>query len=318
MSYNWTQQDIPDLTGKVIVITGANSGLGYESARTLAGQGATVIMAVRNPTKGEKASTDIKQDDPQASLDVMTLDVGNLSSVRDFAAAFQAKYDRLDILMNNAGVMAIPRQETVDGFEMQLGVNHLGHFALTGLLLEVIVKTPQARIHNVTSGANFTARINFDDLMSKKRYGRWEAYGQSKLANVFFTFELHKRLAAAGFDTIANTSHPGLVLTNLQTKSVEQSGTNLEGMLYRTLGPFMAQDIRMGVLPMLYAVTAPDAKGGTLYGPNFLQMRGYPAAVRANPAAYHADARQRFWKISEELTGVTFDILENREKNKAD
>lgn len=306
----WTQDNIPNLTGKVIVVTGANSGLGFECSRTFAEKGATVVMAVRNMAKGEKAEADILQAHPNASLDVMKLDVGDLSSVRAFAEAFKAKYDRLDILLNNAGVMAIPRQETVDGFEMQLGVNHLGHFALTGLLLDVIVNTPKARIHNVTSGANFNGSINFDDLMGETEYGRWAAYGQSKLANVFFTFELQKRLTAAGFDTITNTAHPGLVIGNLQANSVAQSDTKIEGMLYRIVQPIMAQDIKMGVLPMLYAMTAEDAKGGAFYGPRRFNLRGYAAEKTANKDAYDAAALKRFWEMSKELTGVTYPILD--------
>lgn len=311
MSHNWTRQDIPDLTGKVIVVTGANGGLGYESSLALAAKGATVILAVRTPAKGEKAKADILKVHPAALLDVMMLDVGNLGSVREFAAAFKAKYDRLDILINNAGIMAVPRQETADGFEMQLGVNHLGHFALTGLLIDLIVKTPNARVHNVTSSANFFGTINFDDLMGEKNYTRWGAYGQSKLANVFFTFELQERLTAAGFDTITNTSHPGLVLTNLQTNSVQQSGANFEAFLYRTLGFFITQDVSMGVLPMLYGATAPEAKGGAFYGPRTLNLRGHPAEKRANKKAYDAAARKRFWDISEALTGVSFDIFKD-------
>lgn len=309
MSDKWTHQDIPDLTGKVIVVTGANSGLGYETSRTLAEKGATVVLAIRNRAKGEQAKADIVKAHPDASLDMVELDVGNLASVRACAEALKTKYDRLDILINNAGVMAIPRQETADGFEMQLGVNHLGHFALTGLLIDRIVNTPNARIHNVTSSANFYGTINVDDLMGKKNYSRWGAYGQSKLANVFFTFELHERLTAAGFDTMANTSHPGLVLTNLQENSVKQSGANIEAFLYRIIKPIMAQDVRMGVLPMLYGATATDAKGGALYGPRFLNLRGHPDEKRANKKAYDAEARKRFWDISEELTGVSFDIF---------
>ena len=310
MSNNWTAQDIPNQTGKIVVITGANSGLGYESSKTFAEKGATVVMAVRSMNKGEKAKSDILKANPQASLDLMKLDVGDLSSVHEFADAFKTKYDRLDILVNNAGVMAIPRQETADGFEMQLGVNHLGHFALTGLLIDVIVNTPNARIHNVTSSANYTGTINFDDLMGEQSYGRWGAYGQSKLANVFFTFELQKRLSEAGYDTITNTSHPGVVYTNLQANSVAQSETKLEALLYRIVEPIMAQDISMGVLPMLYGMTAEDAKGGAFYGPRMFNMRGYPAEKKANKQAYDAEARKRFWQISEELTGVNYDVFD--------
>jgi NAD(P)-dependent dehydrogenase (short-subunit alcohol dehydrogenase family) len=202
--------------------------------------------------------------------------------------------------------MAIPRQETVDGFEMQLGVNHLGHFALTGLLLDVIVRTPGARIHNVSSTANFMGAINFDDLMGKEAYSRWGAYGQSKLANVLFTFELDKRLKAAGLDTMANVSHPGLVIGNLQANSVQQSGTRMESWLYSASRLFLARDVSKGVEPMLYAMTAEDAKGGALYGPRYIHHLGAPAETKANEAAYDEEALKRFWEFSEELTGVTF------------
>jgi protochlorophyllide reductase len=308
MTQQWTQNDIPDLSGKVVVVTGANSGLGLECAKTLASKGATVVMTARSLQKGETARQEILQEQPNASLDLMKLDVGDLSSVRAFAAAFKEKYDRLDILLNNAGVMAIPRQETPDGFEMQLGVNHLGHFALTGLLLDVIAKTPNARIHNVSSSANYTGTINFDDLMGEQNYSRWAAYGQSKLANILFTFELQKRLTAAGHDTIANVSHPGIVIGNLQANSVEQSGTGFEGLLYRIIEPLLAQDISMGVLPMLYGMTAKDARGGVFYGPRTFNMRGYPAEKKANKAAYNANALKRFWDVSEQLTGVKFNF----------
>lgn len=306
----WTTQDMPDLTGKIVVITGANGGLGFESARAMAKKGATIIMAVRTLSKGEQAKADILAEILNAQLDVMELDVASLASVRAFAEAFKAKYDQLHILCNNAGVMAIPRRETEDGFEMQLGVNHLGHFALTGLLLEVIINTPNARIHNVTSSANWTGTINFDDLMLEEDYGRWVSYGQSKLANVFFTFELQKRLSAAGVDTIANTSHPGLVMTNLQANSVEQSGTGIEAFLYRIVEPLLAQDISMGILPMLYGMTAEDAKGGVFYGPRTFRLRGYPAEQKANDEAYDAAKLERFWEMSVELTGITYDMLE--------
>jgi NAD(P)-dependent dehydrogenase (short-subunit alcohol dehydrogenase family) len=308
MNQKWTQDDIPDLSGKVIVVTGANSGLGFECSKTLAAKGATLVMTARNLQKGETACQEILQEQPNAVLDLMKLDVGDLSSVRAFVAAFKEKYDRLDILLNNAGVMAIPRQETPDGFEMQLGVNHLGHFALTGLLLDVITQTPNARIHNVSSSANYMGTINFDDLMGEKKYSRWAAYGQSKLANILFTFELQKRLSAAGHDTVANTSHPGLVIGNLQSNSVEQSGTGLEGLLYRIIEPILAQDIRMGVLPMLYGMTAREAKGGVFYGPRTFNLRGYPAEKKTNKEAYDADILKRFWDVSEQLTGVKFNF----------
>lgn len=308
MSSKWSQHNIPNLAGKIIVITGANSGLGLESSRILASKGATVVMTARNMTKGQAAFDDIMQDQPTASLDLMQLDVGDLDAVQAFADAFKAKYDRLDILLNNAGVMAIPRQETVDGFEMQLGINHLGHFALTGHLLDIITQTPNARIHNVSSSAHYMGKINFDDLMSEKSYSRWAAYGQSKLANVYFSNELHNRLRGAGYNTIVNSSHPGLVMGNLQTKSVEQSGSNLESILYRTIAPLIAQDVTMGVLPMLYAMTAPEAKSGVFYGPDFLNMRGYPAEQQINKEAQDTDKLRRFFDLSEQLTNVTYSL----------
>ncbi len=307
MSNKWTQNNIPNMSGKVVVITGANSGLGLESTKALAAKGATVVMACRNLSKAEKAKAEVLRELPNAKLDVMQLDNASLESVRAFADAFKAKYDRLDILLNNAGVMAIPRQETADGFEMQLGVNHLGHFSLTGLLLDVITSTPGARVHNTSSSAAFNGSINFDDLMGEKEYGRWAAYGQSKLANVFFANELNRRLQAAEHDTISNSSHPGLVMTNLQSNSLEKSGNSLlERALYSVIAPLLAQDIGMGVLPQLYASTAPEAKGGAFYGPKTFRVRGYPAEQHANHAADDAAALNRFWEISEDLTGVHY------------
>ena len=307
MSSKWTQNDIPDMTGKVVVITGANSGLGLESTKAISAKGGTVVMACRNLSKAETVKATILASNPAAKLDLMQLDNASLDSIRAFAEAFKARYDRLDILFNNAGVMAIPRAETADGFEMQLGVNHLGHFALVGHLLGVITSTPHARIHNTASSAAFSGVINFDDLMGKESYGRWGAYGQSKLANIFFANELNKRLAAAGHDTISNSSHPGLVMTNLQANSLEQSGQSLiERILYGTLGNLMAQRVEMGVLPQLYAATAQDAQGGLFYGPKMMRMRGYPAAQHANAAADDAAATKRFWEVSEALTGVSY------------
>ncbi len=307
MSNKWTQQDIPDMTGKVVIITGANSGLGLESTKALAEKGATVVMACRNLRKAEEAKAEVLATNPAARLDVMALDNASLASVRAFADAFKARYDRLDLLLNNAGVMAIPRELTEDGFEMQLGVNHLAHFALTGLLLDVITATPNSRIHSTSSSAAFMGAINLDDLMGEKNYSRWTAYGQSKLANAAFATELNRRLRAAGHDTIANSSHPGFVMTNLQTNSMAESGAPLgERILYGLAGPIMAQDVSMGVLPQLYGSTAPEAKGGVFYGPKTLRMRGYPAEQKCNDALKDADLLKRFWEASEELTGVHY------------
>lgn len=309
MSNKWTTKDMPDLTGKVVIVTGANSGLGLESTKELAAKGATVVMACRNLKKAEQAKAEVLQQVPNAKLDIMKLDNASLDSVRAFAEAFKAKYDRLDILLNNAGLMAIPRRETADNFEMQLGVNHLAHFALTGLLLDVITKTPGARIHSTSSSAAFNGKINFDDLMGKENYSRWAAYGQSKLANVLFATELNRRLKSAGHDTIANSSHPGLVMTNLQSNSLQQSGAPFgERVLYKIAAPLLAQDITMGVLPQLHAATAPNAKGGVFYGPKTFRLRGYPAEQHANDAVKDQETLKRFWEISEQLTGVTYPL----------
>lgn len=307
MSKKWTQQDIPDLTGKVAIVTGANSGLGLESTRALGRNGATVIMACRSMRKAAEARAQLLRELPSARLEVMVLDNASLAAVRAFAKAFKAQYDRLDILLNNAGVMAIPREETEEGFEMQLGVNHLAHFALTGLLLDRIVGTPGARVHNTASSAAFAGQIYFDDPMLKADYGRWKAYGQSKLANVLFANELNRRLSLAGHDAIANSSHPGLVMTNLQANSLEQSGGRLlERLMYRLAGRWLAQDVSMGVLPQLYAVTAPAARGGAFYGPHIFRLRGYPVEQHVNDSATDPATLERFWALSEELTGISY------------
>lgn len=307
MSNKWTQNDIPDLSGKVVVITGANSGLGLASTKALAAKGATVVMACRNLNKAEQAKAEVLAGDRNAKLDVMELDNASLASVRAFADAFKAKYDRLDILLNNAGLMAIPRTLTEDGFEMQLGVNHLAHFALTGLLLDRLTQTPNARVHNVSSSAAFNGVIDLDDLMGEKVYSRWGAYGQSKLANAAFATELNRRLQAAGHDTISNSSHPGLVMGNLQENSLAESDSPfLERVLYRLLAPIIAQDMSMGVLPQLYASTASEARGGVFYGPKTLRLRGYPAEQKCNDALNDATLLKRFWEASEKLTGVHY------------
>ncbi|MEM9773616.1 MAG: oxidoreductase [Chloroflexota bacterium] len=307
MSSKWTQDDIPNLEGKVIVITGANSGLGLESTKAMAANGATIVMACRNMAKAEKAKDEVLRAVPSAKLDLMELDNASLDSVKAFADAFKAKYDRLDILLNNAGVMAIPRTETADGFEMQLGVNHLAHFALVGHLLDVITNTPNSRIHNTASSAAFNGSINFDDLMGIENYSRWGAYGQSKLANIFFANELDRRLKAAGHNTISNSSHPGLVMTNLQANSLDQSGNSiLERVLYAVFGNLIAQDVSKGVLSQLYGATSQEAKGGKFYGPERMRVVGYPAEQRSNDAVNDAAALKRFWEVSEELTGVSY------------
>jgi len=297
----WTANNIPDLTGKVAIVTGANSGIGYETALVLAQKGATVVMACRNLQKAEPAAAEIRQTNPPGTVGVMELDLGDLDSEQRFAAAFQARYDRLDLLINNAGIMVPPYGKTAQGFETQIGVNHLGHFALTGLLLDVLLQTPQSRVITVSSGAHRYGRIDFDDLhWEQKTYKPNPAYGQSKLANLLFTYELQRKLTAAGTDTIAAAAHPGWTETNLQ----QHSG------LASFLNPFLAQPQSMGALPTLRAAVDLHVTGGQYYGPDgFMEMRGYPVLVQSNDASHNlADAR-RLWEVSEQLTGVRFSQL---------
>lgn len=305
----WTANDIPDQTGRTALVTGANSGLGYETSLALARKGADVIMACRNLKKGEEAKRHILTHAPNASLHLMELDLASLESVRESARIFLAQYDRLDLLFNNAGVMAMPYHKTADGFEMQFGVNHLGHFALTGLLIETILKTPNSRIVTVTSNANFFGKITFDDLQGENNYSRYEAYCQSKLANVMFAFELQHRLDAIGSSTLSLTAHPGLSKTDLQSNTSQASGTLWERLTYTLMHTLVSQSAAKGALPQLYAATAPDVKGGEFYGPRWMHIRGYPTRMRANKLAYDRAACIRLWNLSEQLTGITYGVL---------
>lgn len=301
----WTANDMPDQTGRVAIVTGANVGLGYESVLALARKGAQVIVASRDQTKAQKAVSSIKEQVPGAKIEFIRLDLASLASVREFVNEFRQRYDRLDILLNNAGVMAIPRRETADGFEMQLGTNHLGHFALTGLLLDLILKTPGSRIINTSSSAHLFGQMYLEDPQLRQNYGRWKSYGQSKLANVLFTFELQRRLAAAGYNTISASAHPGYANTNLQATSATTSKSLIDTVFYRFGNPIVAQSAAMGALPQLYAATAPEAKGGEFYGPRFF-MRGYPKRAKVNKRAYDEAVARRLWNLSEELTGVQY------------
>lgn len=304
----WTTNNIPDQTGRVVIITGANSGLGYETALALGKKNATVIMACRNISKGESARDQILAEVPQANLNLMQLDLGSLESVHQFASNFREKYSQLDLLINNAGIMAIPRSETKDGFETQFGVNHLGHFALTGLLIDMIVQTENSRVVNVSSSANYMGRINFDDLMGEQSYSRYMAYGQSKLANVLFSNELNRRLESAGVSTISLSSEPGLAKTNLQTTTAHHSGNILERIFYPIMMNTMAHSQAMGALTQLFAAIAPEANGRDYIAPEFM-MRGHPKKARANKSAYDKAIAKRLWEVSEELTSVTFPEL---------
>jgi len=294
---NWTAENIPDLTGKIAVVTGANSGIGYEMAGALVRKQATVILACRDKDKGEAAVRQITQEYPQAKAELMQLDLSDLASVRRFADEFTSHYNRLDILINNAGIMAIPFGKTTDGFELQFGTNHLGHFALTGLLLNLILRTSLARVITVSSGGHRFGKIDFDNLNAEKRYDRGRAYAQSKLANLLFTYELQRRFESAGVDTLAVAAHPGWTATNLQA----------HWRMVRILNPFIAQQPKMGALPALYAATAPGVQGGDYYGPRgWQELRGYPIRVKSSDSSYDTAVAAKLWTVSEELTDVRY------------
>jgi NAD(P)-dependent dehydrogenase (short-subunit alcohol dehydrogenase family) len=301
---------MPDLAGRTAVVTGANSGLGFETALGLAGHGAAVVLACRDQAKGEAALQQIAARVPAADTSLARLDLADLASVRAFAAEFAGEHDGLDILVNNAGVMAIPRRETADGFEMQFGTNHLGHFALTGLLLDRLLARPGARVVTVSSRAAEIGRIRFDDLHGARRYRKWLAYGQSKLANQLFTLELDRRLRRAGRDVISVAAHPGYAATNLQAAGPRMSGQNLMEQAMELANGIFAQPAAAGALPSLYGASAPGVRGGSYYGPGQLfGMRGFPKQVSFVRAARSEDTARRLWDISAELTGARYEQL---------
>ena len=304
----WTAADLPRLTGRNVIVTGANSGLGFHTASALAAAGADVTMAVRTPQKGDAAASEIRALHPQARLEVSTLDLADLSSIRAFAERWSASHpDGLSILINNAGIMAIPRRETADGFEMQLGTNHLGHFALTGLLLPALIAQPGARVVTVSSQAHRLGRMNFDDLMGRDKYRAWGAYGQSKLANLLFTSELQRRSDAAGLSLLALAAHPGYSNTNLQSAGPEMRGSSIGARMSQMANGVLAQSAAMGALPTLFAATMPGLPGDSYIGPDgFMEQRGHPRVVgRSKAAMLDADAR-RLWTLSEDLTGIAY------------
>lgn len=306
----WTMSDMPDLQGRTALVTGANSGLGLETSRALAAKGARVILACRNLAKGQAALAEIIRSVPNATLELAQLDLASLASVREFAAGFQQTHERLDLLFNNAGIMAIPRSETPDGFETQFGTNHLGHFALTGLLLPTLLATAASRVITTTSLARSAGRLKFDDLQRQHAYGRWEAYGQSKRANLLFAFELQARLNAAGASTLSVAAHPGGSNTNLQGTSATASHARLESFFYATVWAWMSQSALMGALPQLYAGTSSQISGGELVGPGGPgSFRGYPKVDSRASKEYERSAAARLWDVSVELTGVDYAAL---------
>ena len=306
----WNSSDIPDQTGRISLVTGANSGLGFHTAMDLAAKGSRVLMACRSEARGERAAAAIRQKLPQAQLEVTELDLADLESVRRCAETLRTDLARLDILINNAGVMAIPRRETAQAFERQFGVNHLGHFALTGALLPLLLKSPGSRIVNVSSMAHRSGRMDFSDLHGKRKYTRFGAYSQSKLANLLFTLELHRRLERKGADTISVAAHPGWAATNLQFAGPRDRGSSIEMLMMRALNALLAQSAQQGALPQLYAATAPDVSGGDFVGPDgWMEMRGHPRKVTAKGTAYDEESARQLWQVSVELTGEMYTNL---------
>lgn len=310
MTQGWGVAHIPDQTGRTAVITGANSGLGLETARALAGAGADVVLACRNVEKGEAAIADIRADHPEARLELMALNLADMESVAHFAATFAQARDRLDLLINNAGVMALPERRTTAGFEMQFGTNHLGHFALTGQLLDKLLQTPKARIVTVSSLAHKFGTINLDDLnWHKRRYQKWLAYGQSKLANLMFALELNRRLEAAGADAISVAAHPGFTATHLQFAGPEMTGSSLAVLGMKTVNAVLAQSQADGALPSLYAATSPGVAGGEYFGPLGIgEIQGPPKRVEPAGRALKRQLAVDLWEESEKLTGVSFPL----------
>jgi NAD(P)-dependent dehydrogenase (short-subunit alcohol dehydrogenase family) len=299
MGDGWDASRIPDQTGRIAIVTGANSGLGLVTARELARKGALVVLACRNLDKGRTALAECVA--PGSAPELEELDLASLASVRSFAERFRAKHGVLDLLINNAGVMAPPRRETADGFELQFGTNHLGHFALTELLLDLMEGRDDARVVTLSSTAHKFGRIAFDNLNGDRRYFRWRAYGQSKLANLLFALELDRRLRARGSTVKSLAAHPGYAATNLQTAAAPL----VDRLVMKVGNAVIAQDDEMGALPTLFAATQPGLQGGTYVGPDGPgEQRGYPKVVKPNSAARDEDVARRLWEVSEQLTAA--------------
>jgi len=303
----FTADDVPDQTGRRFVVTGANSGIGFEASKVLARKGAEVVMACRSVERAGRAADEINRlCDGDAQVRVEELDLASLDSVRSFAERFD---EEIDVLVNNAGVMAIPRSETQDGFETQFGVNHLGHFAFTGLLIDSIVK--DGRVVTVSSGMHARGEMDFDDLHGEGSYDKWDAYAQSKLANLLFAYELDRRLRETDSSIKSIGVHPGYADTNLQKRGPEMAGSKLRKTMMMAANKIFAQSAEAGALPTLYAATSPDAERGGYYGPGgLMNMRGTPEKQNSSKASYDEEDARRLWESSEELTGVEYGLTE--------
>lgn len=298
MNSKWNTNDIANQNNRTVIITGATSGLGKEAAKVLASKNATVIMAVRNTIKGELVATEIKKAFPNAKIEVRHLDLGSLNSVKAFSENMNASYDHLDILINNAGVMACPFSKTEDGFEIQMGINHLGHFALTGLLMPLLKKTIGSRIVVTSSVAHRQGNIDFEDFhWNTRKYNSWNAYGDSKLANLYFAYELSRKLIDDLNAPLVVAAHPGWTKTEL----------NRHSFLFKVLNPFFAQHVAEGTLPTLRAATDENAKTGDYFGPSgYQELKGSPIVVKSNVNSYNESNAKRLWELSEQMTGIQF------------
>ncbi|GGO80660.1 oxidoreductase [Wenjunlia tyrosinilytica] len=306
----WTAADIPDQRGRTAVVTGANSGIGYCTARELARKGAHVVLACRDESRGKAAEARIGEEVPGAEVELSVLDLADLASVRDFAERYgRSGREGLDLLVNNAGVMALPYRRTADGFETQFGVNHLGHFALTGLLLPKLLARPGARVVSVSSGFHALGNVDLGDLNSERKYRRWIAYGRSKTANLLFTHELARRAVAAGADLVAAAAHPGYASTNLQTAGVRMEGRRMAERVAELANRVIAQSADAGALPALFAATAPGVAQDAFFGPRVQGWRGAPAPSWRAKWTLDDKSAELLWSASEQLTGVTYEGL---------
>ncbi len=302
---SWSLDALPEQSGRTIVITGANSGIGWEAARMLAARGARVVMACRSPERAEGAAQRVRDIVPSAQVEFARLDLSSMRSIRAAAANLRDRFPRIDVLINNAGIMAIPRTLTEDGFEAQIGTNHLGHFALTGLLFDHLAEAPSPRVVNVSSGMHWVGRMDFDDLFGTKRYEKWSAYAQSKLANMLFTYELQRRLSARSSPVVTAACHPGYASTNLQGVGPAMAGSSSAAFTFKAFNAVFAQSAAWGGRPTVHAAIAPDVGGGDLIGP-FLEMWGNPRKGRTSAASRNEASAARLWDVSQQLTGVSW------------
>ena len=302
----WTTNNIPDLSGKTALVTGANSGIGYYTAYWLAAKGAQVVMACRNMERAQAAINKMQSRNPGLPLDVVRLDLANMDSIRGFAAVFRERHACLHILVNNAGIMAIPFQKTDDGNEMQFGTNHLGHFALTGLLYPRLLETPDARVVTVSSMMHRRSKLDLKNLNSEHSYHPWEAYNRSKLANLLFAYELDRKFTDLGAKAISLAVNPGYVATHLAFTAHEMKGRRLWIAVMKAANQILAQSAEKGALSSLFAATSPDARGGDYIQPHFFNMWGYPKKSSSSEASYDQEMARNLWRISEEMTGVYY------------